>query len=486
MHGNALRIDWQSLIEPMPWEKEEPRYNYILGNPPFIGKSLQNGEQKKDMDFLFEGWQGAGVLDYVCGWYIKATEYMAKHNPRHEIPVMSTESLLLTKTAFVSTNSISQGEQVGVLWNILFNLYNIKIHFAHRTFSWSNEARGNAAVHVVIIGIANFDVSDKKIYEYEHIKGDPHEVKAKNINPYLVEGKDIIIGKIRKPLFDVPEMNYGSMPNDGGFLLLNEDEKNSLLEKDSSASKFIRPFLMGEELINNIPRYCLWLHNVNPTEIRHHTEIIERIEAVKKNRLQSTRPKTKELGLTPSLFGEIRQPVGKYIALPRVSSVNRDYIPITILNENIIAGDKVYTIQFASNYHFGVILSLMHMAWMRYTSGRLKSDYSYTNSITYNNFPWPQSPTPKQTAAVEDAAQKVLDARIKFPGSSLADLYDPNTMPPLLVKAHQQLDKAVDLCYRSQPFANETKRIEFLFELYDSLTAGLFVKEKKPKKSKTN
>lgn len=469
--GNALRFDWQSLIEPLPFEKGYPMYHYIMGNPPFVGKAWQNKEQKADMDLVFAGVKGAGVLDYVTSWYVLAAKYIQGKQ---------------TKVAFVSTNSISQGEQVCLLWNELFNKYKIKIHFAHRTFKWGNEAKSNAAVHVVIIGFASFDVAEKKIYEYEDIRGEPHEIKVKNINPYLIEGKDITIGKIRKPILKVPEMNYGSMPNDGGFLLFNEEEKKLLLSIDPTAEKFIRPFVMGEELINNIPRYCFWLVNAAPNELKSHPEILRRIESVKKNRLASSRPKTQELALTPSLFGEIRQPKEKYIALPRVSSVNRDYIPIAILDDNIIAGDKVYTIQSASLYHFGIIISQMHMTWMRYTCGRLKSDYSYSNTIVYNNYPWPENPTDKQTKAVEEAAQVVLEARLQFQtppsggrGASLADLYDPNTMPPVLVKAHQALDKAVDLCYRSQPFPNETKRIEFLFELYDKYTAGLFVKEKK-------
>lgn len=474
IHGNALRLDWQSLLPA------NEKYNYILGNPPFIGKSFMNTSQKSDMEFMFKGMNGAGVLDYVTAWYIKAGKYMQDFNK----PDVIKETSNLTKTAFVSTNSIVQGEQVGILWNELFSKYKIKIHFAHRTFSWRNEARGNAAVHVVIIGFANFDVSGKVVFEYQHIQGEPLAVSVKNINPYLVDAKDILINKLRESICNAPEMNYGSMPNDGGFLLLNQQEKDDLVGKYPNANKFVRPFLMGEELINNIPRYCLWLLNANPTEIKSIPPIFERIEKVRKNRLASTRPKTKELGLTPTLFGEIRQPTVNYIALPRVSSFNRDYIPISILDKNIIAGDKVYTIQSPSFYHFGVILSVMHMTWMRYTSGRLKSDYSYSNSITYNNFPWPENINVKQREAVEKAAQAVLDARAQFPDASLADLYDPNTMPSALVKAHQTLDRAVDLCYRSQHFPNQTNRIEFLFELYDKYTAGMFQSVKKAKKKK--
>jgi hypothetical protein len=476
VQGNALRIDWQSLIEPLPFEKGEAKYNFILGNPPFVGKHLQNGEQKADMDLVFAGVNGSGVLDYVTGWYILAAKYIQGNE---------------TKVAFVSTNSISQGEQVGLLWNELFNKYKIKIHFAHRTFKWGNEAKGNAAVHVVIIGFASYDISEKRIFEYEDVKGEPHELKVKNINPYLVEGKDLVVVKRRHPICKVSEMTYGSMPNEGGNLLLNDTEKDILISKFPQAQKFIKKFMMGEELINNISRWCLWLEECTPSELKQMPDVLERVEAVKILRQASSRKATQELAAFPTRFGEVRQPKSNFLALPRVSSENRDYIPITILNKEIIAGDKVYTIENYNKYLFGILLSKMHMTWMRYTAGRMKSDYSYTNQITYNNYPWPENPTDKQTKAVEEAAQAVLDARASFQnppsggrGASLADLYDPNTMPPVLVKAHQQLDKAVDLCYRPQAFINETKRIEFLFELYDKYTAGLFVKDKKKRKKR--
>ena len=477
--GNALRLNWQSLIEPIPFEKKEARFDFIYGNPPFVGKSRMNAEQKADMEVLFSGVHGAGVLDFVTAWYIKAAKYLtAEHDP--------TLQPAYTRCAFVSTNSIAQGEQVGVLWNELFNRYHLKIHFAHRTFKWSNEARGKAAVHVVIIGFSNIDISAKRLFEYEEIKGEPHETIVKNINPYLIEGKDIWVSKIRHPICNVPEMNYGSMANDGGNLLMNTVEKEDLIKKCPSAEKFIRKFIMGDELINNISRWCLWLESCNPEELRQMPEVKVKIEAVKKMREQSNRKATRELAFFPSRFGEVRQPIEKYIALPRVSSENRKYIPIVILPPEIIAGDKVYTIEHCSYFHFGVLTSSMHMDWMRLTAGRLESRYSYSNSITYNNFPWPENPSEKQKKDVEDAAQKILDTRAQFPGSSLADLYDPLTMPPALVKAHQDLDKAVDLCYRPQPFPNETKRIEFLFELYDKYTAGLFAKEKAVRKKSTN
>ena len=419
------------------------------------------------MNLVFQGISGIGVLDYVSAWYIKAAQLIRNSK---------------IKVAFVSTNSIAQGEQVGILWSILFIKYKIKIHFAHSTFKWQNEAKGNAGVHVVIIGFANFDFDEKKIFEYENVQGEPHEIKVKNINPYLVEGRDIWINKTRKPICPVPEMNYGSMPNDGGNLLMNQLERDELFLKCPEAKKFVKKFVMGDELINNIPRFCLWLENISPEDLRKLPLIKERVDAVKKLRESSSRPATKELALFPTRFGEVRQPKGDYIALPRVSSENRKYIPIAILSSSIIAGDKVYTIENSTLYHFGILTSKMHMDWMRLTAGRLESRYSYSNSITYNNYPWPENATDKQVKVIETAAQKVLDARAEFPKSSLADLYDPITMPPALVKAHNELDKAVDLAYRSQPFISEVKRMEFLFELYEKYTADLFTKEKVKKK----
>lgn len=460
INGNALQTDWETIVA-------KNDLSFILGNPPFLGKSNQNVEQKADMEKVFAGYKGTGVLDYVAAWYLKAAQFIQNTT---------------IKAAFVSTNSIAQGEQVGILWNILFNQYKIKIHFAHQTFSWKNEAKGNAAVHVVIIGFANFDTNNKSIFEYENIKGEPHQVKVKNINPYLVESKDIFIQKRTSSICNSPIMSYGSMPNDGGFLLLDEVEKEDLITKEPIASKFIRKFVMGEELINSIHRYCLWLENIEPNELQELKEVSKRVNLVFETRNSSTREATKRLAQFPTIFGEMRQPKTDYIALPRVSSVNRKFIPITILDKNTIAGDKVYTVSSEDRYTFGVLFSTMHMCWMRVTSGRLKSDYSYSTQLTYNNFPWPENPTEKQVQTIELAAQKVLDVRDEFPKSSLANLYDPLTMPPALVKAHNELDKAVDLAYRPQAFTSEANRMAYLFELYEKYTADLFTTERKKKK----
>ncbi|HPH30726.1 MAG TPA: N-6 DNA methylase [Chitinophagaceae bacterium] len=473
---NALRIDWQSLIEVMPFEKEQPRYHYILGNPPFIGHQWRNKSQADDMDSIFMDAKRAGRLDYVAAWYIKASEYMEKVNLSQEIFFPKTVS------AFVSTSSISQGEQLGILWSLLIGKFKIKIHFAHRTFKWSNEARDNAGVHVVIIGFSNFDISNKRLFEYDDIKGEPHEVPAKNINPYLTEGKDLFIETRGKPIHSYPEMFKGSQPTDGGFLILNKEEKESLIKNEPKAIKWIKPFWGADEYLYSKERYCLWLKDISPTELKSFEEIVKRVEKVKNNRLKSPTPSVREFAKYPTLFTQDRQPDTPYLAVPEVSSENRIYIPIGFLPETIICSNKLQIIPKASLYMFGVMQSLMHMTWTKQVCGRLESRISYSPSI-YNNFPWPENPTDKQKVAIEKAAQGVLDVRMQFPNSSLADLYDPNTMPPALVKAHLALDKAVDLCYRAQPFASETKRIEFLFELYDKYTSGLFVKEKKkPKK----
>lgn len=477
-HGNALQIDWQSLIEPMPWEKEQPRYHYIIGNPPFIGYLFQNDEQKKDLEIIFSDIPNSGVLDYVTAWYIKASQYMQFANAEVE------NILPQTVTSFVSTNSISQGEQVGLLWGELFNKYHIKIHFAHRTFNWTNEARGKAAVHVVIVGFSNFDIENKRIFEYDDIRGEPHEAFVKNINPYLVGGNDSFVVSRNKPICVSPSMSKGSQPTDDGNLIFNnKEELESFLLLEPKAKKFIRKYVGSREFINSIDRWCLWMVDADPSEIRSMKGIVERIERVKVFRSRSTSKATQKYQFH-HLFQQIHQPEDTYLVIPSVSSERRPYIPFGFFDPSIITSNLCLIIPNGSLYHFGVLSSLIHMTWVKYVCGRLKSDYRYSKDIVYNNYPWPENPTNKQKEAVEKAAQGVLDARAKFPDSSLADLYDPNTMPPGLVKAHQILDKAVDLCYRPQPFPSETKRIEFLFELYDKYTTGLFSKPQKKKKSK--
>lgn len=387
--------------------------------------------------------------------------------------------------AFVSTNSISQGEQVGVLWSTMFAIYGIKIHFAHRTFKWSNEAKGNAAVHVIIIGFSNFDISRKQLYTYETVNSEPIVSTTANINPYLVAGSDILISSRTKPICQVPELIKGSETTDDGHLMMTEVEVSLIKEKYPEALKFIRPFSGGGDFINGKMRWVLWLKDAAPNEYRHIPMILDKIEKVKAFRSNSNKERTQKWAAFPTLFTEDRQPTSNYLLVPKISSERRLYIPIAFVDPNIIVNNTASFIPNADHYSFGLLQSLMHMSWVRQVCGRMKSDYAYSNKIVYNNFPWPLTPTDKQRQAVEEAAQAVLDARARYPESSLADFYDPNTMPPVLVKAHQQLDRAVDLCYRPQPFTSEAKRIEFLFELYEKYTSGLFVQEKKGSKRKS-
>ena len=507
VHGNALRVDWNNLddnkiidinaevtnifevnepkekydvlniysqkininpVHPIPNSRNEKgEYDYIIGNPPFIGKKEQNSSQKSDVEIIFKGIKGSGVMDYVACWYVKAAQL-----------IQNTK----TKVAFVSTNSISQGEQVNILWSLLFNHYKIKIHFAHQTFSWSNEAKGNAAVHCVIVGFANFDTNNKRIFEYENIKAEPHELKVKNINPFLVEGKDITVENRKSPICNVPDMNYGSMPIDEGHLILSDEERNLAILEEPFINIAIKPYTGGDEFINNKKRWCLWLQDIEPSLIKKSKFILQRIEKTKQFRLNSNRAATNKLADNPTLFGEIRQPKTNYIIIPKVSSENRKYIPIGILQPSIITSGSALIIPNANFYNFGIITSKMHMSWMKFTCGRMKSDFQYSASIVYNNYPWPENPSDKQIKTIEEKAQQVLDVRASFPSSSLADLYNPLTMPPALVKAHNELDKAVDAAYSKQAFTSEAKRMEFLFELYEKYTAGLFVNEKKGKK----
>jgi hypothetical protein len=461
VHGNALQTDWENVVS-------KSDLSFILGNPPFIGKKEQKPEQKADMEKVFANIKGSGVLDYVTAWYLKAAQY-----------IQNTK----IKVAFVSTNSICQGEQVGLLWTILFNQYKIKIHFAHRTFSWRNEAKGNAAVHCVIVGFANYDTNYKSIFEYEDIKGEPHEIKVKNINPFLVEGKDITVENRKSPICNVPEIIYGSMPIDEGNLILTDEEKEEAVKNEPQIINTIKKYTGGDEFINNKKRWCLWLQNIEPSVLKNSKFILDRIDRTKKFRLSSNRAATNKLAEKPMLFGEIRQPNSKYIIIPKVSSENRKYIPIGILEPTTITSGSALIIPNANLFMFGIMTSVMHMTWMAHICGRLESRFQYSASIVYNNFPFPDNPNDKQVKAIETAAQNVLDTRLQFPNSSLADLYDPLTMPPALVKAHNELDKAVDLAYRSQQFTTEAKRMEFLFELYEKYTADLFTKEK-PKKKK--
>lgn len=461
VHGNALRIQWEDVVP-----KQE--LSYILGNPPFVGSKLLKDEQREEMATIFDGIQNGKILDYVAAWYYLSAKYIEN---------------TVIKAAFVSTNSITQGEQVGVLWKAMLDELKIKIHFAHNTFKWSNEARGKAAVYCVIVGFANYDTKKKRLFEYLDVKGEPNEISCKNINPYLVDAADLVVTRRSSPLCQVPRMSFGNMPLDGGHLLLSDDELDLFLEREPKAKAYIHPLISAREFLNNKSRWCLWLEGISPSELKSMPLVMKKVESVKEFRLASKAESTRKHAQTPYLFRDRNRPA-TFIVTPRVSSENRKYIPMGFFGYESIVSDTCMAIPEGKLYHFGVLMSQMHMSWVKYTCGRLESRFRYSKDIVYNNYPWPKNPSDKHKKAVEKKAQKVLDVRAEFPKSSLADLYDPLTMPPALVKAHQELDKAVDLCYRPQAFTNETARIEYLFELYAEYTAPLLKEDKKAKAKK--
>ncbi len=452
VNDNAMRVDWSSVVAP----KE---LNYILGNPPFVGSKFLNERQKQDLSLVFTGIDGSGVLDYVAGWYIRAAHFIE-------------DSQIIC--AFVSTNSIAQGEQPGVLWPELFKL-GIKIHFAHRTFVWSNEAKGMAAVHCVIVGFAAFDSRHKTIFDYDDVKGEPVAIAAKNINPYLVDASDVVLKNRSKPICNVPEIGIGNKPIDGGNYLFTTEEKKQFLQIEPRAKKYFKRWIGSDEFLNSYERWCLWLGGTPPEELRKMPEAKKRVAAVRKFRLESKSKPTQKLAETPTRFHVENMPKDNYIVIPEVSSERRKFIPIGFLEPNTFSSNLVKIMRGGTVFHFGVLSSTMHMAWVRAVCGRLKSDYRYSGGIVYNNFPWPVDATDRQKRAIEEAAQKVLDAREQFPDSSLADLYDPLTMPPVLVKAHQALDKAVDAAYGKRTFASDAERVAFLFEEYQKLVSPLMV-----------
>ena len=452
VQGNALRVDWNSVLS-------REKCSYVLGNPPFVGKHLMSGEQGQDMDLVWGETEGVGVLDYVTAWYRKAAEY-----------IQGTRIVV----GFVSTNSITQGEQAGALWNPLFQRFALKIHFAHRTFTWASEARGKAHVHVVIIGFGAFDAANKRVFDYEDEK--VTAVAVTNISPYLVEGSDVVVSSRSRPLCEVPACEYGNKPTDGGHLIIEEADRQQFLTENPDAKKYLRPLLCAEEYLHSTPRWCLWLVDAAPSDLRNIAGIKLRVEAVRNFRLASKKAPTREKANLPSLFAEIRQPTSRFIVIPRHSSENRRFIPFGYFDPDIILHDSCSCVPNATPYHFGVISSSLHMAWMRTVCGRIKSDFRYSSNIVYNNFPWP-NPTPAERARVEDKARAVLAARephLPPRGlATLADLYDPNTMPRDLLRAHAELDRAVEKCYRAEPFHSDRERVEHLFRLYEQLTAPL-------------
>ena len=462
IHGNALKVDWETVIP-------KDKLSYIIGNPPFYGSRNQSKEQKEDTIAVFQDKINSGVLDYVACWYYKASRFIDNTN---------------IKVAFVSTNSICQGIQVPTLWQLLINTEKIYIHFAHQTFGWSNEAKGNAAVYCVIIGFAKYDIAKKLLFEYENIKSNPTERIVSHINPYLLEAKDIFILPRTKPLNNRSSMMKGNAAiDDGNFIFNSDTEVEEFKTNYPEQSYLVRKFIGSDELINNYHRYCLWLKDAKPTDIKNNPDIKSRVERIRTFRESSPKTATRKWAETPTLFMEDRQPKSDYLMIPVVSSELRKYIPIGFLTQEIIANYSSFILPNATIFEFGIISSLMHNIWIQNICGKLEGRIRYSNTLGYNNFPFPENPTEKQIKAIEEKAQTIINIRNEYNSNSLAELYDQSSMPPNLKKAHNELDKAVDLAYRSQPYISEAKRMEYLFELYEKYTADLFTKEKPKKKN---
>ena len=467
VEGNALRMDWETL-KPID-EKvalnnglfagfatevdgSEIQYDYIMGNPPFVGTKYQNKNQKDDVVFVSSEFK---MLDYVCCWYKKASELIQNKN---------------TKCAFVSTNSITQGEQVAPFWK---NLENIEIDFAYQTFKWDSESTSKAQVHVVIIGFSCHTDSENLRFSNEKklFLSDGTVIVAKNINGYLIDAPNVFIEARKNPICSIAQkMTKGSQPTDGGNLLLEEEERESLIRKYPFLEKYIKRYMGAVDLINNTYRYCLWLKNISPTELRKSPELMERLEKVKQSRLVSPKEATKKWADRPTLFTEDRQPDEDYMILPVVSSENREYMPIGYVSKDVIANTNAQMIPKGDLFSFGILNSKIHNSWMHTVCGRMKSDYAYSATVVYNNFPFP-NPTNEQKAKIEQTAQAILDARSQFPEASLADLYNPLTMPPVLRKAHEANDKAVEKAY-GRTFSSDDERVAFLFERYVEMTEG--------------
>jgi hypothetical protein len=486
VHGNALQIEWTTVLPPS-------RCSYVMGNPPFVGAKFMGDAQRADVARVFSGINNAGLLDFVCAWYVTAARYIKQINSQTAITSglpLYTPNVCQTRCAFVSTNSITQGEQVGVLWGWLL-AQGIKIQFAHRTFAWTNEARGKAAVHCVIIGFGLDDVPDKVIYEYDDIRGEAHPVMAGNINPYLVDAAEALLTRRTTPIGKVPRLHKGNQPTDGGYLILSPSERGELLQQHPDAEVFVKQLMGAREFLNNELRYCLWLVGAKPNELRKFPWIMQRVKQCEKwRREEGNATDTRLLADTPTLFRETYNP-SSYCVIPEVSSERRRYIPIGFLDGRVIPTNKLQIIEEVDVYVFGVLCSAMHMAWTNAVCGRLESRYQYSAQIVYNNFPWPDNPSAAAKPKIEAAAQAVLDARAAFADSSLADLYDPLTMPPVLVKAHQKLDAAVDATYLAtadrKSFKNDAERVAFLFELYQQYTSLLpqAAKPVKPSKARS-
>lgn len=443
--GNALRMDWNEVVPASA-------LNYIMGNPPFLGGMIQSKEQKQDMVSVFGSKvKGLGELDYVAAWYRKTAD-MLKDSPS-------------ISSAFVSTNSICQGEQVSILWEQLMK-EGIVINFAYQTFRWDSESNSKAHVHVVIIGFSRIENTTKRLYSSAGVELVPH------INGYLTDAPDVFIHNISSPICDVPPMAFGNMPRDGGGFILSEEEKDTLEKEEPISSRWIHPYMGADEFIKGKKRYCLWLQGANPSDLRQCPIVMDRIESVRKMRLASSAESTRRMAETPTLFAQITQDIGRpFIIVPSVSSEKRRYVPIGFMSPEVIASNLVFVISDANVYHFGILTSSVHNAWMREVAGRLESRYRYSKDIVYNNFPWP-TPSDAKKVKIEQTAQAILDARALYPDSSLADLYDDLTMPVELRKAHRANDVAVMEAYGFRKDMSEAEIVAELFKMYKQLVNG--------------
>ena len=465
-HADALEMDWANVMPP-------EQCSYVFGNPPFGGAKFQSEIQRAQVRRIARLPGAGGTLDYVTAWFLMAGAYL--QNGRARI-------------GFVATNSITQGEQVAQLWPILFDRCRLEISFAHRTFAWGSDARGMAHVHVVIVGLTRRDDEPalKRLFSYDDVHGDPTESRHPSLTPYLfgaenVANRHLVIEETARPLCSAPNLVIGSKPIDDGQYIFDAEQRRDFLCREPRAAAYLRPFVGAEEYINGRQRWILVLESVGPQELRSMPAVMERIAAVKAKRLSSKSAVTRRLADTPTRFHVTVIPDRSFLVVPKVSSERRDYVPIGWLQPPVVPSDLVFVLQDADLWHFGILTSRMHMAWLRHIGGRLESRYRYSIGIVYNTFPWP-SATDTQRDLVRSLAQAVLDARGQSPGATLADLYDAAVMPTALRRAHQALDAAVDRLYRAAPFTSDRDRVELLFGLYERLVSPLTAVAQRPKR----
>lgn len=487
VHGDALEIDWPTVLLP-------DQCSYILGNPPFLGAKIQSDAQRAQVRRIAALGKTGGTLDFVAAWFIKAGQYVSSPH-RGEGDPEGVEGLLAARAkpariGFVSTNSITQGEQVAQLWPILFQRYGLEIAFAHRTFNWGSDARGKAHVHVVVIGLTRRDdePTEKRLFSYPDINGEPDETRHTALSPYLFDAskladRHVVVREVSSPLNGLPRLKTGVQMIDNGILTFLDDERADFLAKEPGAEPYFRKFLGGDEFINGFHRWILYLRDATPADLRRLPLVQDRVRDIRAYRAASSRESTVRMADYPTRVGVDERLGGAFLVIPNTSSERREYVPIGWLTPEVIANQKLRILPAAEGWQFAAVTSRMHMAWMRAITGRLESRYMYSVSVVYNNFPWPAL-TDADKARLDGLAQAVLDARAAHPGATLADLYDPDVMPADLRKAHRALDLAVDRLYRKAPFDSDRERVEHLFMLYEKMTAGLLAKPDKPKRRK--